>query len=83
MARRERRAHLDRFAGAVSVATDRLARTDPGVRSLSVPLAYAVVGAVNELVLEAAEDGPEQVRALQPLVCELVERLMEDPAVVG
>lgn len=82
-ARRERRANLDRFANAVSVATVLLARAVPGVRSLSVPLAYAVVGAVNELVLEAAEDGPEQVRALEPLVVELVVRLMEDPAGVA
>jgi AcrR family transcriptional regulator len=79
-ARRERRANLDRFAGAVSFATVELGRTVPGVRPLSVPLAYAMVGAVNELVLQAAEEGPEAVRALAPLVTELVERLMDDPS---
>lgn len=82
-ARRERRANLDRFAAAVSAASVGLARRDRGVRSLSVPLAYAVVGAVNELVLQAGEGGPEQIRALEPLVTELVVRLMEDPGAAG
>lgn len=82
-ARRQRRANLDRFAAAVSAASVGLAGATRGVRSLSVPLAYAVVGAVNELVLQAGEGGSEPVRALEPLVMELVVRLMEDPAGVG
>lgn len=78
-ARRERRAILGGFSSTVDRISTLLATEHPDVRALGEALSVGVVGAVNELVLHAADDGPDAVRALGPTVTTLIVRLMVLP----
>ena len=51
-----RREVLQRFADAVRALVEEVRREDPGVRSISPELATAVVGGINELMLDTVED---------------------------
>jgi AcrR family transcriptional regulator len=52
-----RRATIERFAGQLVALCAELRREEPSLRPVSHALATAVVGGVNELVLDAAEHG--------------------------
>lgn len=78
-AREARREVLDRFSEAIRWMSDVLADQDPAVGPLDGELALAVVGAFNELVQRAAEDGPQAVRDLRTVAAELLIRLMAAP----
>lgn len=78
-ARAERREILGGFWSTVDRISGRLQDEHDGVRALGEPLAVCVVGAVNELVLHAADDGPDAVRALGPTVTTMIVRLMVLP----
>ncbi len=52
-----RREALDRFADELVAFAAELRRDEPRLRPISRPLATAVVGGINELVLSAAEHG--------------------------
>lgn len=80
-ARSARRAVLDRFSDGICAMSDVFAGDDPEIRSLAPELGVAVVGAINELVLRAAEGGSEDVRALRPTITELIVRLMAVPRI--
>ena len=51
-----RREVLQRFADAVRALVEEVRREDPEVRSISPELATAVVGGINELLLDTVED---------------------------
>jgi AcrR family transcriptional regulator len=55
-----RRDVMRRYAELLRALSVRAAGEQPGVRPLSPPLATAVVGGLNELMLEAVEEGREE-----------------------
>ena len=79
-ARQARRRAFDRFAAAVVAMTAEVGRTTAGAAPLSEDLAIAALGGLNELILRAAESGPDAVRALEPVATDLLVRLIRDPA---
>ncbi|WP_026909627.1 TetR/AcrR family transcriptional regulator [Patulibacter minatonensis] len=74
-----RRDILDRFSVAIAWMSDVFSEIDPSARSLDPTLSLAVVGAINELVLRAAEDGPDAVRDLRAPTTEMIARLVQRP----
>lgn len=52
-----RRTVLARFAAQLRTLTEEAARDDPALTALSAPMAMTLVGGINELLLEAVEDG--------------------------
>lgn len=82
-AREARRDVLDRFSEAIRWMSDVFADGTPEVRALGSELSLAVVGAINELVLRAAEDGSDAVRDLRGVTSELIVRLMAVPPTDG
>ncbi|MEV4422774.1 TetR family transcriptional regulator [Patulibacter sp. NPDC049589] len=79
-ARLVRREVLDRYSVGVSWLSQVFADADPTARTLGPTLSLAIVGAINELVLRAAEDGPDAVRALRGDTSEMIARLIARPA---
>jgi AcrR family transcriptional regulator len=79
-ARRARREAFDRYADAVADITRQAAATGTGISPLTPALALAAIGAINELIIRAADDGPDAVLALEPTATDLFVRLMRDPA---
>jgi AcrR family transcriptional regulator len=75
-ARGARREVLERFSEAIHWMSAVFAADHDDAHELAGDLPVAIVGAINELVLRAAEDGPEAVRALRSVTAELIVRLM-------
>ncbi len=68
-----RRAVHERFAAHLRRLIDEAAADEPDITPLSAPLATAVTGGINELVLEALEDGrTHELGALAGVVTELI-----------
>lgn len=78
-ARVVRREVLDRYSAALSWVSEVFAQSDASARTLGPTLSLAIVGAINELVLRAAEDGPEAVRSLRPDTTDMIVRLVARP----
>ncbi|MEA2292608.1 MAG: hypothetical protein QOE86_247 [Solirubrobacteraceae bacterium] len=79
-ARLARREAFDRYAGAMVAITTEAAAAVPGISPLTPALALGALGGINELILRAADDGPEAVLALEGAATDLLVRLMRDPA---
>jgi hypothetical protein len=50
----------------------------PGFVPLEEATTVGIVGGINELVLRAAEDGPQAVRDLRPTIAALILHLMTE-----
>ena len=79
-ARLARREAFDRYAGAMVAITTEAAAAVPGISPLTPALALGALGGINELILRAADDGPQAVLALEGAATDLLVRLMRDPA---
>ncbi len=76
-ARRLRREVQRRYADLLRALSEQAAAEQPAVRPLSRPLATAVVGGLNELMLEAVEAGEEErVGELAGAATELLRAVM-------
>jgi AcrR family transcriptional regulator len=76
-----RRDVLGRFAALLQALTRAAVHTDPALTALSQPMATAVVGAINELLLEAVEDGRSpQLPELADTATQLLRALVTAPA---
>jgi AcrR family transcriptional regulator len=73
-----------RFAEQLRALTQEAARDDPALRALSVPMATAIVGGVNELLLQAVERGETQrLTGLAGTATELILAAATAPAPRG
>lgn len=67
-----------RFAQFLMMQVELAKAREPGKRSLSPALATAVVGGINELILQAIEDGQtERLAELAPTVTEFVQAVLK------
>ncbi len=74
--RRARDQAFDRFADWLTQLTRELANAHPELQPLSHELAIAALAGVLELVVRAAPDGPDAVRAVAPSASELLIRVI-------
>lgn len=78
--RRVRREVLERFAAALRTLVEAGRAEVPEVRELTPPLAMALVGGINELVLQAVEQGRAgSLTELADPVAEIVRALLTAP----
>lgn len=76
-----RRATIERFAGQLVTLCAELRRDEPSLRPISPALATAVVGGINELVLDAAEHGrAAELAQLAEPAANLIRAVLESPA---
>ena len=75
-ARVVQRAAHDRFAERLEHISRDLADATPGVRPLTHDLALGAVGALNELVVRAAPDGPDALRKIEEPASDILIRLL-------
>jgi AcrR family transcriptional regulator len=77
--RAARRHVLDRFSRGVQRMSEWVLRDGrPGLQPLEEATTVGIVGGINELVLRAAEDGPQAVRDLRPTIAALIVHLMTE-----
>lgn len=75
-----RRVHIARFAGQLVALSRALAREEPALRPLSIPVATAIVAGINELVLLAVEQGrARELPALHGAAAELIRSAISSP----
>ena len=73
-----RRRISQRFAQFLIMQVELAKAREPGKRSLSPTLATAVVGGINELILQAIEDGQtDRLAELAPTVTEFVQAVLK------
>ncbi len=73
-----RRSVYDRFAEFLILQVERFRLEEPGKRPLTPPMAAAVVGGVNELIMRAIEDGRVgDLAGLTPTVTEFIGAVVE------
>ncbi len=73
-----RRSVYDRFAEFLILQVERFRLEEPGKRPLTPPMAAAVVGGVNELIMRAIEDGRTgDLAGLTPTVTEFIGAVVE------
>lgn len=78
-ARRSRREAFDAYTDTIVAITQQAAASASGIRPLTPALALAALGGINELILRAADVGPDAVLALEPDATDLLVHLMRDP----
>jgi AcrR family transcriptional regulator len=78
--RAARRHVLDRFSRGIQRMSEWVLRDGrrPGFVPLEEATTVGIVGGINELVLRAAEDGPQAVRDLRPTIAALILHLMTE-----
>lgn len=73
-----RREVLGAFAAALVAQVEQHRRTRPEVAPLRAPVALALVGGINELVLDAVESGRgDRLSALLPTITDLVTAVLD------
>ena len=73
-----RRRMGERFAQFLIMQVETFRALEPGTRPLTPPMATAVIGGINELILQAIERGEsDRLSALTPTVTEFVQAVLQ------